>query len=403
MSVKVNKSPARKGPKTPKKDDHKKAEAKLSNKSKPALKQKKRAPLKNSAVAASKVARVAIASGKVTENEQQRKKAQDSRTLYLRFSEIFPSSVDQIKELHSDIKFVRTPRLSTKKDGQDSITYAFLEFSDEESCKSAKNKLATTHYQGKELYVDFVGEKSKNKNSGKEESQILNPMRLYVVGLAPGVTSVNLKDMFPKAVHADIPQKSKKKGTSFGFIKFSNVGDAKAAFDAAQDLSVNGHKITVLYAKTTEKKKEAQKRKAEKRKAKKGIEEKSISEKKIKVEKEKDSIEEESKVAEQTENIDNDEGGLDDIEESEKDDENLEDSVEEIKEKANEEEKNDNDELSDEEEKEERVEGSDGEEDDDNDNDDCEEEESGDEEQNCNAEEVEGKDDEDSGDEVDDD
>jgi len=249
MSIMEVESPNAKGGKTPIKKGQKTAENKLPIKNRK-LEKKRWSPRKKSAmksaIEASKVARADVASGKVTGNEQQRKKAQDARSLYVRFSEIFPSSVEQIQELHSDIKFVRAPRLSTKKGGEDGITYAFLEFSDEETCKSAKNKLATTHYQGKELYVDFVGVKSKIKNSDSDESQEVNPMRLFVVGLAPGVTTDNLKDMFPKAANAKIPQKSRKQGTSFGFVQFENAGDAKAAFDAAQDLSVNGHKITVL-------------------------------------------------------------------------------------------------------------------------------------------------------------
>merc|ERR1712168_1135945 len=60
---------------------------------------------------------------------------------------------------------------------------------------------------------------------------------------------------FPKAAHADIPQKSKKKGSSYGFVQFSTPADAKAAFDAAQDLTINNHKITVLFAKGEKEKK----------------------------------------------------------------------------------------------------------------------------------------------------
>lgn len=380
MSVKVDRSPADKNNKMQKKGGHKKAEDKLSSNSKSALKKKTRAPLKKSSVEANKVARTAIASGKVTENEQERKKAQDARTLYIRFSEIFPSSVEQIQELHSDIKFVRTPRLSNKKGDMVGISYAFLEFGDEESCKSAKNKLATTHYKGKELYVDFVGEKSKNKKSGSSESQILNPTRLFVVGLAPGVTKDNLKEMFPKAATADIPQKSRKQGTSFGFVQFSTAGDAKAAFDAAQDLSVNGHKITVLYSKTTEKKKEVQKKKAEKRKAKYDIKGEETDVKKIKDN--KSLKQEEGKDTEDESEEDNDESG---------DDENLKDTTEEKKEESE-----DNDGHDDEESDEGENESVEGEEE--NGDEDDEEEESSNEE----IKEDERKDDGDDSDEDDD-
>merc|ERR1719460_1034035 len=104
--------------------------------------------------------------------------------------------------------------------------------------------------------------------AGKDKSQF-NPTRLFVSGLAPGVTKTNLKEMFPKSASADIPQSSRKKGTSYGFVQFSTPSDAKSAFDAAQSLEISGHPITVLFAKKTEMKDDVvKKKKAEKRKIK---------------------------------------------------------------------------------------------------------------------------------------
>merc|ERR1712013_689647 len=148
---------------------------------------------------------------------------------------------------HSDIKFVRTPRMAGKEN--DGISYAFIEFGGSEECKAAKNKLSTSQFKGNELYVDFVGENSTSKKKNAKVKGGLNPTRLFVCGLAKGIDKRNLKEMFPKAAHADIPQKSKKKGSSYGFVQFSTPADAKAAFDAAQDLTINNHKITVLFAK----------------------------------------------------------------------------------------------------------------------------------------------------------
>merc|ERR1711915_344250 len=187
-------------------------------------------------------------------------------TLYLRFSKELPKSIDEIKDLHSDIKFVRTPRTAAKKG--DSYSYAFVEFASQEECKEAKDKLSTTQFKGTELYVDFVGEKSKNKKHKDKINAQLNPSRLFVSGLAPGVTESHLKEMFPKSSHALIPKTSRKSNVIFGFVQFSNPADAKAAFDAAKDLTISNHKITVLFAKKTEEKEEVIKKKAEKRKLK---------------------------------------------------------------------------------------------------------------------------------------
>ena len=55
-----------------------------------------------------------------------------------------------------------------------------------------------------------------------------------------------LKEMFPKCCGADIPSNSAKKGTPFGFVQFSNPGDAKSAFDAAKG-DLNFENNLVLY------------------------------------------------------------------------------------------------------------------------------------------------------------
>jgi len=249
-------------------------------------KAKEERPKKKLSKEADKAARMAIGSGDLAKDEVKRKKEQDSRTLYIRFgdTESLPTSADEIKALHSDIKFVRTPRKAVKSTND--IRYAFLEFGSAEECKAARGRLATTQYKGKELIVDFVGEASKNKSQkGKAEDKApsrLNPTRLFICGLAPGVSKTNLKEMFPKASHADIPANSKKKGTSYGFVQFSSPGDAKAAFDAAKGLSIGGHKITVLFAKITDKKPEVVQKKKEKR-------EKRNAEKKLEKEEEDES------------------------------------------------------------------------------------------------------------------
>jgi len=233
------------------------------------MKAKEERPKKKLSKEADKAARMAIGSGDLAKDEVDRKKEQDSRTLYIRFGDkdSLPTSADEIKALHSDIKFVRTPRKAVKSTND--IRYAFLEFGSAEECKAARGRLATTQYKGKELIVDFVGEASKNKSQkAKTEDKApsrLNPTRLFICGLAPGVSKTNLKEMFPKASHADIPANSKKKGTSYGFVQFSSPGDAKAAFDAAKGLSIGGHKITVLFAKITDKKPEVVQKKKEKR------------------------------------------------------------------------------------------------------------------------------------------
>jgi len=321
---------------------------KLNKNSKPGM--KAGPPKKKAQQKADQVVRMAIASGDVMKDEVARKTEQDARTLYIRFSGTQPKTADEIKELHSDIKFVRTPRVGNGK-AKGSINYAFLEFGNTEECKAAKNKLATTQFKGNEVYVDLVGSNSKAKKKTAKTTAQLNPTRLFVCGLADGVNKTNLQEMFPKAGSACIPQKSKKKGTSYGFVQFSTPADAKAAFDAAQDLTIANHKITVLFAKMTETKPQVLKKKAEKRKAK-------TEEKKLKKVKTDDTVE-------KKENEDEDED-----DEDEDDEEVLDDT---IKEKTEDEDDEDDDDEEEEEESEAKVEKTEDDDDDDEDDEESEE------------------------------
>ena len=321
------------------------------------------------------------------QNEQQRCTQRDLRSLYIRFGQDNrPSKPDEVKKLHPDIKFVRTPRFDAEAAGSKfkGICYAFVEFGSEAECKNAKTKLATTQFQGSELFVDFVGEKSRKKKSrdGKEKSEF-NPSRLFISGLANGVTKTNLKEMFPKCSNADIPVKGKKKGTAYGFVQFSSPADAKAAFDAAQDLEVAGHPITVLFAKRTAEKEEVKKKKkAEKRKIQ---NEKKLASKKPKVVKEN-----ESNKVEDEENKENEEDDNSEQEEESGKEENEEDNDE------NEEEDDSDEEEADDTIKEESDENDDAE-------DDNDDEEANDGEKETSEGEAEGDDDDDEDDDDDDD
>jgi len=316
-------------------------------------------PKKKSVQVADKNVRMQIASGELVKDELTRLVQRDLRSLYIRFSQnSLPSKPDEIKQLHSDIKFVRTPRLDPK--GRRGINYAFVEFGTESECKAAKNKLSTTQFQGSELFVDFVGaaSRSKKQRDMKDKSQF-NPTRLFISGLAQGVTKSNLKAMFPKCSSADIPANVRKKGTAYGFIQFSSPSDAKAAFDAAQNLEVAGHPITVLFAKRTAQKDDVvKKKKAEKRKIqneKKNSKKSKTEGKIVKDDENKENDDEDGEEEENDDDDDNDDSEEDNDEaedaedkKEEEDDENDEDTEEED-DADTEEEKDDNDADTDEE------------------------------------------------------
>jgi len=386
---------------------------------------KKKRPKSKKIIKANNTSRLALAMGEVAKTSEVIKKQRDARTLYLRFQNKLPSTDSEVKELHSDIKFVRVPR---KVKNGDTFSYCFLEFGTEQECTKAKNKLANTKLNGEELYVDFVGDKSKTKGSVKKEpvdptsKGAINPYRLLVSGLAPGVKAVDLKSMFPKASKAEIPQSSVKKGSSYGFVQFSEPAHAKAAFDDAQNLNIDGHHITVLYAKRSEGLEELREKRKNKRKAK--LEKKKEKSKKQKIEgsdaekeNRKDGSEDESEEEEESEvkedvqvkknDVKEDDkveksGVKEDVDikkgddvgdENESEEENDEDSDEEEEElkteKAGEEDEDgdeENDEDSDEED-ETQVEGNDGEENDEED----EEDANSDEEEDADSDEEENE------------
>jgi len=204
-----------------------------------------------------KAARMALAEGKVASDEQQRKHAMDLRTLYVRFKKSHPEGESEVREKlgnHPEIKFVRIPRQNQKNRN---VRWAFVEFGSEAQCEAAKETLTKGAEAKDELYVDFVGVKSKSggkptQERGKRGKTPINPNRLFIGGLVEGLTEVKLKQLFPKCV--EVVVKGAKAGKGFAFIQFDNPGDAKAAFDASKKLTITGksgsegHHMTVVYA-----------------------------------------------------------------------------------------------------------------------------------------------------------
>jgi len=205
-----------------------------------------------------KAARMALAEGKVASDEQQRKHAMDLRTLYVRFKKSHPEGESEVREKlgnHPEIKFVRIPRQNQKNRN---VRWAFVEFGSEAQCEAAKESLTKGAEAKDELYVDFVGVKSKSggkptQERGKRGKAPINPNRLFIGGLVEGLTEVKLKQLFPKCVEA-VVKGAAKAGKGFAFIQFDNPGDAKAAFDASKKLTITGksgsegHHMTVVYA-----------------------------------------------------------------------------------------------------------------------------------------------------------
>ena len=80
---------------------------------------------------------------------------------------------------HPEIKFVRIPRQNQKNRN---VRWAFVEFGSEAQCEAAKETLTKGAEAKDELYVDFVGVKSKSggkptQERGKRGKTPINPNR----------------------------------------------------------------------------------------------------------------------------------------------------------------------------------------------------------------------------------
>eukprot|EP00094_Tigriopus_californicus_P001109 TCALIF_01073-PA protein Name:"Similar to NCL Nucleolin (Gallus gallus)" AED:0.00 eAED:0.00 QI:202/1/0.5/1/1/1/2/0/355 len=215
---------------------------------------KKGRPISKKVKAQNKLVRQAIATGEIAQDELKRKADRDARTLYVAFkADKLPTTIEEIEKLHPDIKLVRILRQSKKANS--TIRYCFMEFASEKVCEKAKTVLSLKEYNGGRLAVDFVGAKSKIQRGPKSAMRPVNPTKLFVSGLAKGLTEDKLRELFPKASRTIIPARSVRKGSTFGFAQFNNPAEAKEAFNASQNLEFDGHHLTVLFARMDKAKK----------------------------------------------------------------------------------------------------------------------------------------------------
>jgi len=190
----------------------------------------------------------------VLENHINRKKEESKTQLFIKFTKQLPTKHSEITALHPDIKEVVTPRTIKKSaPNAGAFPYALVKFSSEDECVKAKEQLEKKGSKKFEMFVAFSGDKSKTKPVE------LHPSRLFISGFKMTVNSTMLKSLFPKCSTAWT-----KKKANFGFVQFVSPEDTKAAFDASQDLEIEGAKIRVLYAIHTQMKDDVIKRKKEK-------------------------------------------------------------------------------------------------------------------------------------------
>lgn len=202
-----------------------------------------------------RAARAAFASGDVASEEVKRKRVRDEKTLYIRFkvaADQLPKTPADVWGLHPAISDVRITRQNTSE----GFKYCHVQFKTPEDTLKAKTALGLKEFRGGQLVVDGVGDfseaatKEGRKNRGLGNNAV-HPCRLAVLGVPSNAKNGALRDLFPGCTKVTIPKGKKRTLKSLAFIEFSNPGTAKTAFDKSTNLTLEGNKLHVTFAKKT--------------------------------------------------------------------------------------------------------------------------------------------------------
>ncbi|KAJ1369826.1 hypothetical protein KIN20_031398 [Parelaphostrongylus tenuis] len=155
----------------------------------------------------------------IISEENRRRQERDERSLFIKG---FPkkTKTKELEDLHPDIESVRHRKGSA---------FAWIVFRNEASCSKAHNFFSTT------------------KPHKPKEMLPVNPLELYINGIAPEVTKDDIKNVFRAAVSIHIPS-ARLHEIRRAFVLFSSEDDAKAAFDKSRGLKLGGRSVEVFYA-----------------------------------------------------------------------------------------------------------------------------------------------------------
>lgn len=179
--------------------------------------------------------------------EQQRRSDRDCRSLYVRG---FPvgTTEEEIKTLSPDIVAVRIPMRKRKVHNTPGIIFAFLEFASEKAAEENFSVIEKKKFKGKDLFVDFVGGKSKNKSLADKSAAAqrnVNKLKLFVSSIPKQATMEDIGKAFPAAISVFVNSSGANKTAQ---VLFANEEDAAEAFKSSSSLKMRGVQVVVLYA-----------------------------------------------------------------------------------------------------------------------------------------------------------
>merc|ERR1711874_276132 len=105
---------------------------------------------------------------------------------------------------------------------------------------------------GEEVFVDYVGTKSKNPPGDKVEvPKAINPKKLYVANFNALVTKEVIQKAFKGCSTVDMPygKKNIRSKRRFCFVYYEDESSAKQAFENAASINLGGKVPYVTYAK----------------------------------------------------------------------------------------------------------------------------------------------------------
>ncbi|XP_022246551.1 nucleolin-like isoform X2 [Limulus polyphemus] len=174
---------------------------------------------------------------------EERVKERNSRTLFVGQLPA-DTTLDEVKALSPDITVCRIPMRNGKK----SSVYAFVEFNSEKKAEENYEKLQKKTVGGKQIVIDYTGEKSANYKKSPEVNRAVDKKVLFVGSVTCDISLEDLAKVFPNSSQIDFVNPP---GCSSGrnvYVKFNTEEEAAEAFSKTGKLKIKGNSLTVLFA-----------------------------------------------------------------------------------------------------------------------------------------------------------
>ncbi|XP_013775280.1 nucleolin-like [Limulus polyphemus] len=174
---------------------------------------------------------------------EKRIKERNSRTLFIR---MLPEDVTvaEVKALSPDIVTCRIP---IKKKRKNKNVFAFVEFNSEEKSEENFEKLKKKTVRGKQIFVDYTGEKSLTHKPSHQNWDVDKKV-LFITNIDPSTTLEDLGEFYPRSSEIKFQKPAKDGHFREAYVKFETEEAAAEAFKKSDNLKMKGNILVVLFA-----------------------------------------------------------------------------------------------------------------------------------------------------------